>query len=247
MHRIAIVDDEASQRHLFVDLVRIACDSLSKDAVIDRYESAEVLAREINESDSCMAPDQFCDIVLMDIELHGQTNGIEAVKTLFPEGSGVQVIYVTGFVDYCTDVYQTEHISFLVKPVMYESLEYALKQAFIKAERHHSRPLCIKIGRTEVLIQPDRIRYVESRLRVLNFHCIDRTIRTYLRLNDIESLLPDYFIRCHSSYLVNVHVVEMSTGTDLVLDDGEKVPISQRRKKAVHDRLAAYSRSVVKS
>ena len=37
MHRIAIVDDEASQRHLFVDLVRIACDSLSKDAVIDCY------------------------------------------------------------------------------------------------------------------------------------------------------------------------------------------------------------------
>ena len=247
MHRIVIVEDEASQRHLFVDLVRVACGSLSKDVVIDCYENAEALARAINESNNCMSPDQFCDIVLMDIELHGQVNGIEAVKTLFPEGSGVQVVYVTGFVDYCTKVYETEHISFLLKPVIYESLEYALKQAFTKVERHRSRPLCSKIGRAEVLIQPDRVRYVESRLRLLNFHCSDRTIKTYLRLNDIEPLLPDYFIRCHSSYLVNVHVIEMSTGTDLVFDDGEKVPISQRRKKVVHDRLAAYSRSAVKS
>ena len=41
------------------------------------------------------------DLLLMDIRL-GEENGIDLVKRLTPEVSGIQVIYITGYVEYCT-------------------------------------------------------------------------------------------------------------------------------------------------
>lgn len=64
----------------------------------------------------------------MDICL-GEESGIELVKRLAPETAGVQVIYVTGYVEYCTKVYETEHISFLLKPVDRVELLQAVTRA----------------------------------------------------------------------------------------------------------------------
>ena len=56
------------------------------------------------------------NIALLDIQL-GQDNGISLAKQLFPSPSQTQVIFITGYVEYCSDVYETEHIYFLLKPL----------------------------------------------------------------------------------------------------------------------------------
>lgn len=56
------------------------------------------------------------NIALLDIQL-GQDNGISLAKQLFPSPSQTQVIFITGYIEYCSDVYETEHIYFLLKPL----------------------------------------------------------------------------------------------------------------------------------
>ena len=56
------------------------------------------------------------NIALLDIQL-GQDNGISLAKQLFPSPSQTQVIFIIGYVEYCSDVYETEHIYFLLKPL----------------------------------------------------------------------------------------------------------------------------------
>ena len=116
MRQILICDDDAEQQEQLRGLVGrligtgvsvIACDS------VDRLE------RTLEK-----APPP--DVVLMDIELGQNLCGIDVVKRLFPADSGVQVIYITGYMEYCTRVYETEHVSFLVKPVRAEELKAAL-------------------------------------------------------------------------------------------------------------------------
>lgn len=79
--------------------------------------SAEALRPEVAHK----AP----DIVLMDVLL-GKENGIDLAKEMFPRTSGVAVIFVTGYIEYCTDVYEADHIFFLLKPIDAEQLRRAL-------------------------------------------------------------------------------------------------------------------------
>lgn len=242
MRSIAIVDDSPTQRDRLAALTRHICmETLGFEPAIQCFATTEELEQAITTSGNRNFPSRFCSIALMDIEIDGGRNGIEAVHTLFPEGSGVQVVYITGFIEYCTAVYETEHVSFLLKPVKTGELEHALRQAIANA-MHSGEPLHITVNKRDTTIYPERILYIESRLRMLNLHCTSNVIRTYMRLNSIEPQLPDYFLRCHTSFLVNMHAVEMSTGTDLILTNGEKVPISQRRRKLVHDAIVARSR-----
>lgn len=62
------------------------------------------------------------DLLLTDIRLgEEESDGISLVASLF-EGSGVPVIYITGFVEYCTKVYETDHVYFLTKPLRTDEL-----------------------------------------------------------------------------------------------------------------------------
>lgn len=67
------------------------------------------------------------DILITDINLGTDAaDGISTVRDLFPAGSKTQVIYATGYIEYCTPVYETQHVYFLVKPVRQSALDDAL-------------------------------------------------------------------------------------------------------------------------
>lgn len=76
------------------------------------------------------------NIALLDIQL-GQDNGISLAKQLFPSPSQTQVIFITGYVEYCSDVYETKHIYFLLKPLDPVLLKKSLQKA---VDRLEARP-----------------------------------------------------------------------------------------------------------
>lgn len=67
------------------------------------------------------------DLILMDIMLEGEIDGIEAMHQI-REQSDVSVIYVTGNSDPVTieRARETDYKDFLIKPVNFESLEQSI-------------------------------------------------------------------------------------------------------------------------
>jgi len=67
------------------------------------------------------------DLILMDIMLEGEIDGIEAMHQI-REKSDVSVIYVTGNSDPLTikRARETDFKDFLIKPVNFESLEHSI-------------------------------------------------------------------------------------------------------------------------
>lgn len=55
-----------------------------------------------------------------------------------------------------------------------------------------------------------------------------------------ERLAENDFVRCHTSFLVNLFYVKDVQKLELELLDGEHVPISQPKRKSVMARLADY-------
>ena len=92
------------------------------------YEVLPVI--ETGESAVAAALECSPDLVLMDIILKGEMNGIEAVKKI-REGKDIPVIYVTGNSDRETirKAQDTEHFRILIKPVSSRDLNEAIASA----------------------------------------------------------------------------------------------------------------------
>ena len=108
------------------------------------------------------------NIALLDIQL-GQDNGISLAKQLFPSPSQTQVIFITGYVEYCSDVYETEHIYFLLKPLDPVLLKKSLQQA---VDRLEALPITLSIQTREgaFSLPLTDILYIESHMRKLSIH-----------------------------------------------------------------------------
>lgn len=100
------------------------------------------------------------NIALLDIQL-GQDNGISLAKQLFPSPSQTQVIFITGYVEYCSDVYETEHIYFLLKPLDPVLLKKSLQKAVDQLSIHTPKNTYVVSGSLSSLPQEIQQKMVQ--------------------------------------------------------------------------------------
>ncbi|OZG61968.1 DNA-binding response regulator [Bifidobacterium lemurum] len=168
--------------------------------------------------------------------------GIDAVRRLFPPSCGTQVIYVTGHIEYCTRVYNTDHVSFLLKPVRESDLRDALARAAVRLREESERPIGVRVGNAEYSVTPRDIIYAESRGRISRIHTERGVIESYLKLDELSARLPSRFVRCHKSYLVNLAYVWRFQSAQMELSNGVTVPVSQRRAAQAREAFLSYVR-----
>lgn len=232
MYQVLIVEDDAVQAEL---LRRMVERSPRGGTVVIEHVA------DIPSLNARLAQGPSIDILMMDIELGSEdANGIDVVKRCFPAGCGTQVIYVTGFIEYCTSVYRTEHVYFLAKPVMQDDLDDALDRAFERLEARASKPLSIRFGGKVALVAPEKISYIESDRRKVRINVGAEHLETYASLSDLATELPASFIQCHKSFLVNMDYIKELKGDSVMLASGQAVPVSQKRRKLVREAIFAH-------
>ena len=261
VHTIAVLEDDPLQRGRLLEQVDACVRPLlaGGDVVLREFECAEGLAAYVRAGEPL-------DILLADIVLDSPSaeeaardgaphavepsardaspTAIDAVRCLMLAQRGVQVIYVTGYDQYHTRAYETEHACFLVKPVDDGELAFALRRALDRAVRGRMEPLRIRCGFEERIVDPRDIVFIESERRVLNIHTVAETVRTYGKLADLEESLPADFVRCHKSFLVNMRYIKAIGQGELRLAQGESVPVSQSRRRQTQEAVRAYARGV---
>lgn len=177
------------------------------------------------------------DLLLADIDLgKGKSTGIQLVQQLLSEESGTQVIYITGYpLQFCTTVYQTEHIYFLTKPLRQQELFDALDRAMEKLAKRIHRTVAIRTGGRILTLAAAQIHYVESDRRLARLHTAEGTVETYLSLSQLLPQLGPAFVQCHKSFLVNMAQVFRMEPDCLHLKNGSRAPISQAYRKKTRD------------
>ena len=179
------------------------------------------------------------DIMIMDIVFE-QGNGIQAAKRIQRTHPKLQLIYLTGFIDYARDIFESDPVYFLVKPIdrnkLYDAIERAIKKSNIKEQRY----LMINT-RTEISkVYYDDIIYVESEKRNLHIYSNNRKITYMNQLADLEKKLPEEFIRIHQSYLVNMSYITSFGVNHVALSNGVVLPVSRHRNKRAKERFMRY-------
>ena len=179
------------------------------------------------------------DIAVLDILL-GKDDGIAVAKRIFPSAAQTQVIFITGYVEYCSSVYETEHIYFLLKPIQEADFRRAMEKAVQALEHAKKSTLLVKTKTAVRRVPFASIRYLESQGRKVVLHCLEGPVECYATLSVLEEQLPRSFVSCHKSFLVNLDFVERMETRQFLLGENLRVPISQARKSRARQRFLEY-------
>ena len=192
------------------------------------------------------------DVLVTDINLGTDgADGIELVRDLFPEGTKTQVIYVTGYIEYCTPVYETKHTYFIAKPVKRSFLDDALKKSLENLACAADEPepeeaatqspsVVLKVRGRSIVVACDDVEFVESERRKVRFHTSDGPIESYCTLADAAESLPDTFFQCHKSFIVNMDKVVEIGADGISMKSGATVPVSQKRRRFAKEALLEH-------
>jgi DNA-binding LytR/AlgR family response regulator len=76
------------------------------------------------------------------------------------------------------------------------------------------------------------IRYVEAMSEYLKVHIVgdNRPIITLLSMKKMEERLPDYFMRIHRSYIVNLKMIQEVNKNRIIMDKETYLPIGDMYK-----------------
>lgn len=166
------------------------------------------------------------DLLIIDIVLKDD-NGILLAEDIQKIQPNIKTIFITGYGNvYYENIY--EHITpqgFLEKPIQYNILNFFIKQAENEYKKKTAK-LKISYDFKEYLITIDDILYIQSSKRVCEIITNDKIYRCYKKLSDFPKELPEYFARCHQSYIVNANYIASFQSGQFTLTSGAIIPIS---------------------
>jgi DNA-binding LytR/AlgR family response regulator len=199
------------------------------------------------------------DIILMDIMLKGEMNGIEAATQIRTE-TNIPVIFLTAYADESTlnRAKVTQPYGYIIKPFkeidIHTSIEMALYKHKKEAEVLKERDLLFNLvegqGATKdllfvksnsrlVKLKMSDIYYVEALKDYVVINTLNTRYTIHSTMKDIEAKLQDNdFLRVHRSFIVRIDKIVAIEQPNLILENDKKViPIGGSYKDDLAKRL----------
>lgn len=241
--RIAICEDDATEREYIRSLVAAWSGKNGKASRIDSYVSAEQLlfSSELEFSYS---------IYILDIQM-GEINGMELAKKIRERDKTAVILFLTGLRDYALEGYEVGAMRYLIKPVKEEELFSLLDQAAEECETVEETFFVLEQGSEVVRIPYSDIWYLESKghyieliYREGNIPC--RTMQWKASMGSVQTEFENNgFVMTRRGILVNLRRIAKVGRTECVLDNGESVAVSRNQYNKVNEAFIAYYRNEV--
>lgn len=224
------MSNRPQQWHVFL------CDD--EPLVLDRLRELcqQTLLPQFSAVFHCAAgPDALPDpgiplhIAVLDVELK-QDSGISLARTILKNSPDCQIIFVSGYPRYVSDVYDVPHLGMVLK----EQLDTRLPRFLLRAAAN--------LGSTQeqtltVLSNRVPLEILLSSIHLFSGH----TIRTRQKLSEILAQPEtDTLCRCHVSYAVNLRHVKAHNVRRFCLVNNEQIPISRIYAQTARTAYYAY-------
>ena len=178
-------------------------------------------AKEFLEHDTVDAI--FCDINMPDL------NGMDFVKSLTVPPL---VVFTTAYAEYAVEGFKVNAVDYLLKPFGLQDFQRAANRLNERLEltTHHSpltTHLFLKTEYRIVKVNIPDIRYVEAMSEYLKVYLESeaKPIITLLSMKKMEEHLPDYFMRIHRSYIINLTKIQEVNKNRVIMDADTYLPI----------------------
>jgi DNA-binding LytR/AlgR family response regulator len=234
---IAICDDSKQERQILAALFKRYQELHATPLQIHIFQNGFSLLDAIDQG-------KRFDITILDILMPGE-NGIEIARNIRASGADTEIIFLTSSPEYAVDSYEVKAQNYLLKPVTEEKFFASIDS--ILAELDEKDTASFIIYTTEK--QYSRIRvsslvYGEVTHRTITLHLADQTmisaVMTFTEFQDILKAYPD-FIYPHRSYAVNMNYIQYVTKSDIILTDGQKIPLSRNNYTKISEQFLNFA------
>ncbi len=195
------------------------------------------------------------DIVLMDIQLKGEMDGIETAQRM-QKDYDIPIIYLTANTDeeHFNRAKATNPHAFISKPFKKLDLQHAIELTIDRlmnnqnggSETICSSPFILKdsifVRRNDTMIKIliDNIYYFEADRNYCKIFSKNKECLLVMTLKEISSRLPkEHFLRIHRSYIINLSHVDEVAGTHVVIAR-KAIPMSKSLRGELMDRLQTF-------
>lgn len=219
MLHIAVCDDERVHRDYTERLVAKAAAGYQPE--IDAFDGAEALLSAMS------AGDYLPDIAILDIQM-AETDGITLAKSLNGVAPLCQIIFLTSFLDFAIDVYDVEHVYFILKRDVETRIGPALNKAIsaLSSGKRRVPSLTVKSGGVMRVLPVGDVFFLERSGRKTRLVTVTGELWTADTPQTLLQGAPG-FIRCHQSYWVNPVQIASMQNSLFLLKNGSQVPISR--------------------
>lgn len=146
------------------------------------------------------------DVLILDINLKSNKSGLEIAAHVREKNKNAYLIFTTAHLEYAMLAYKYKTFDYLPKPVSSERMEETIVRLFEDINGLPKKYL--KIDSKNTIIDANEILFIKKDGMRVVFHTNSRDYETYSSFNKIQELLPNNFIRCHKSYIVNLCNIE---------------------------------------
>ena len=230
MLQLAVCDDERVFRSDLRKILGTELELCGIDYHISEFTSGEELIAGLKKAD--------CQILFLDIEMKG-IDGVEAARRLRETKRQMEIVFVTSYADFVFQGYEVRALNYILKPYEPEKiaavLHTALEALDIEAEKYY----VIDQRGGSIRVPLSSVKYFSSDRRTVHAVTTEQEYTFYEKLSDLETELPDTFVRIHNRYLVRLKYLEAVRQNTAVVD-GEELPVSRSCKSGLSIAFAKY-------
>lgn len=188
------------------------------------------------------------DILFLDIEFaEEKEDGVKLAKYIrnvlhdeYPE-----IVYVSGQEKYAMKLFETRPLHFLIKPIEEKEVVDVLEK-MTRIREVRKKFFTYSSGTRRYCIELGKILYFTSEGRKVRIVSSDQEERFfYGKLSGVvQELCHNNFFSPHKSYAVNYFCVEQWGRNELVVSNGDRIPISRNREAEVRSLQLQYERGL---
>lgn len=192
--------------------------------------------RELHIEMSC--GNFLSDILIMDIQY--SKSGISLASSIQEKYPHVKIIFIAETTAEASNIFNAEPTYLLLKPLEFKKFYLAMNKAIHKLQESEEQMLKLYFKNKLIRIPYQEIFYIESNYRYLFIHQKDKTDRVLMKLSDLTEKLPEYFVRCHQSYAVNINKIIKFEKNKIVIDGGKCIAVSRNRFEQTKNAIETY-------
>lgn len=180
------------------------------------------------------------NVLILDIQLHSNINGLEFAKKVRETDKNCYIIFLSAHLEYLMLAYKYKTFDYIPKPFSEERLEETINRLFEDIEGVPKR--YIKIDNKNTLVDENEVLFIKRDGMKLVYHTVCRDYDAYSSFNKIQDEIPQNFVRCHKSCVINVNkVVNIDlVENSIIFSDNSKCEIGPKYKDNVMEVVQKY-------
>lgn len=142
------------------------------------------------------------DVVILDIDLKSNLSGIDLANTIRTRNKKSYIIFSSAHMEYVMVAYKYKTFDFLAKPITLERLEETIIRLYDDVSAENT--CFFKVSNKNGYINSNDIFFIQKDGKKAIFKTTAGDFSLNSSFADILSRLPNNFVRCHKSFIVNL-------------------------------------------